>query len=158
MGQVSNGLIITQDSDDTLEAAVLCRKVGEGGAGATGAWSASPYDVAIHQVAGLLVERSNWSIGDIYSLLRRSYPYSTMSIEKLKRVLTYMRERYPRLAVYNESDGRVYRARDIKPLFDYYFENLSMIPDEKQYLVMEKEKLRRARSTRRSSPSTARWE
>jgi ATP-dependent Lhr-like helicase len=62
-----------------------------------------------------------------------------MSIEKLKKVLTYMRERYPRLAYYNESDGRVYRARDIQPLFSYYFDNLSMIPDEKQYLVLEKE-------------------
>ncbi|MBI3023527.1 MAG: hypothetical protein HYY68_07375, partial [Thaumarchaeota archaeon] len=28
------------------------------------------------------------------------------------------------------------RSRDLKPLFDYYFENLSMIPDEKQYLVV----------------------
>jgi ATP-dependent Lhr-like helicase len=48
-----------------------------------------------------------------------------------------MRERYPRLAYYSESDGKVFRARDVKPLFQYYFDNLSMIPDEKQYLVIE---------------------
>ncbi|HXW38034.1 MAG TPA: hypothetical protein VEJ36_09085, partial [Nitrososphaerales archaeon] len=30
-----------------------------------------------------------------------------------------------------------FRARDTKPLFEYYFDNLSMIPDEKQYLVIE---------------------
>jgi ATP-dependent Lhr-like helicase len=62
-----------------------------------------------------------------------------MGDERLRRVLTYMRERYPRLAYYSESDGRVFRARDVKPLFQYYFDNLSMIPDEKQYLVMEGE-------------------
>jgi ATP-dependent Lhr-like helicase len=48
-----------------------------------------------------------------------------------------MRERYPRLAYYSESDGKVFRARDVKPLFQYYFDNLSMIPDERQYLVIE---------------------
>ncbi|MDV3244675.1 MAG: DEAD/DEAH box helicase [Nitrososphaerales archaeon] len=138
VGQVSNGVIITQDSDDTLEAAVLCRKSVRGELEPLDP-AMAPYDVAIHQVAGLLVEQSNWNIGEIYALLRRSYPYSSMDMEKLKKVLTYMRERYPRLAYYNESDGRVYRARDIQPLFSYYFDNLSMIPDERQYLVLEKD-------------------
>jgi ATP-dependent Lhr-like helicase len=138
VGKVSNGLVITQDSDDTLEAAVLCRKSTKGELEPL-ELVMNPYDVAIHQVAGLLVERSNWNIGEIYALLRQSHSFSTLSIEKLKKALTYMRERYPRLAVYTESDGRVYRARDIQPLFTYYFDNLSMIPDEKQYLVLEKE-------------------
>ncbi len=138
VGQVSSGMVITQDSDDTLEAAVLCRKSTKGELEPLDI-VAAPYDVAIHQVAGLLVERSSWNIGEIYALLKRSYPYSRMDIEQLKKVLTYMRERYPRLAYYSESDGSVYRARDIQPLFSYYFDNLSMIPDEKQYLVLEKE-------------------
>ncbi|HUH82570.1 MAG TPA: DEAD/DEAH box helicase, partial [Nitrososphaerales archaeon] len=138
IGEVSNGLVITQDSDDILEAAVLCRR------SVTGELEPlepvfSPYDVAIHQVAGLLIEQSNWHFDDILALLRRSYAYKDLEAEKLKKVLTYMRERYPRLAFYSESDGKVFRARDVKPLFSYYFDNLSMIPDEKQYLVIEGE-------------------
>ncbi len=136
IGQVSNGLVITQDSDDTLEAAVLCRK------SAVGELEPlepvfSPYDVAIHQVAGLLIEQPSWNFDDIMSLLKRSYAFADLDAERLKKVLVYMRERYPRLAYYSESDGKVFRARDVKPLFSYYFENLSMIPDEKQYLVIE---------------------
>ncbi|MDG6898606.1 MAG: hypothetical protein JRN24_02600 [Nitrososphaerota archaeon] len=99
----------------------------------------APYDVAVHQVAGLLVEQADWNVGEIYALLRRSYSYSGVSMEKLKRVLNYMQDRYPRLAYYKESEGRLFRARDLKPLFEYYFENLSMIPDEKQYVVLEGE-------------------
>ena len=72
----------------------------------------------------------------MYSLLRRSYAYSTLSIETLKKFLTYMRDRYPRLLFYTENDGIVKRAKDFKPLFEFYFENLSMIPDEKQYVVI----------------------
>ena len=136
VGEVSNGLVITQDSDDTLEAAVLCRKSVMGELEPLEPFM-EPYDVAIHQVAGLLIEQTTWNFDDIMSLLRRSYTYADVSGEKLKKVLTYMRERYPRLAYYSESDGKVFRARDVKPLFSYYFDNLSMIPDEKQYLVIE---------------------
>ncbi len=136
VGEVSNGMVITQDSDDTLEAAVLCRKSMLGELEPLEPVMA-PYDVAIHQVAGLLIEQSSWNFDDLVALFKRSYSYAEMAPQKLQRVLTYMRERYPRLAYYSESDGRVYRARDVKPLFQYYFDNLSMIPDEKQYLVME---------------------
>ena len=136
VGQVSNGSILTQDSDDTLEAAVLCRKALAGELEPLDPVM-KPYDVAIHQVAGLLIEQPTWNFGDLLALLKRSYAYGEMEPERLTKVLTYMRERYPRLAYFQESDGRVTRARDVKPLFQYYFDNLSMIPDEKQYLVIE---------------------
>jgi ATP-dependent helicase Lhr and Lhr-like helicase len=136
VGMVSSGMVMTQDSDDTLEAAVLCRRTTAGEIEPLEPVMA-PYDVAIHQVAGLLIEQSSWNFSDLESLFRRSYSYSGMEAPKLQRVLAYMRERYPRLAYYSESDGKVFRAKDTKPLFEYYFDNLSMIPDEKQYLVME---------------------
>jgi ATP-dependent Lhr-like helicase len=136
VGEVSNGMIITQDSDDTLEAAVLCRKAVAGELEPLEPVM-EPYDVAVHQIAGLLIEQGNWNFGDLEALLRRSHVYSEMDGQKLKKVLIYMRERYPRLAFYSESDGKVFRARDVKPLFSYYFDNLSMIPDERQYLVLE---------------------
>jgi ATP-dependent helicase Lhr and Lhr-like helicase len=136
VGEVSNGLVITQDSDDTLEAAVLCRKSVMGELEPLDP-VLEPYDAAIHQVAGLLIEQSSWNFSDLEAIFKRSFAYSKMDPERLKKVLVYMRERYPRLAYYSESDGRVFRAKDVKPLFSYYFENLSMIPDEKQYLVIE---------------------
>jgi ATP-dependent Lhr-like helicase len=136
VGQVSNGVVITQDSDDTLEAAVLCRKSVMGELEPLEPVF-KPYDVAIHQVAGLLIEQPSWNFDDMLALLRRSYAFADLDEERLKKVLTYMRERYPRLAYFSESDGKVFRARDVKPLFSYYFDNLSMIPDEKQYLVIE---------------------
>ncbi len=135
VGQVSRGIIITQDSDDTLEAMVLCRKSLRGELEPLLPFR-NAADAAIHQVAGLLIESNSWKLDEMYSLLRRAYPYSTLSIEKLKKILEYMRDRYPRLLFFTESDGIVRRAKDFKPLFEYYFENLSMIPDEKQYLVI----------------------
>ena len=135
IGQTSKGLIITQDSDDTLEAMVLCRRSLLGQLEPLLPFK-NASDAAIHQIAGLLVETSSWKLEEMYTLIRSAYPYSTLSIESLKALLSYMRDRYPKLLQFTESDNIVKRARDFKPLFDYYFENLSMIPDEKQYLVI----------------------
>ena len=135
IGQTSKGLIITQDSDDTLEAMVLCRRSLLGLLEPMHPFK-NAYDAAIHQIAGLLIETNSWRLNDLYDLLRGAYPYSTMSLETLKMLLNYMQARYPKLLHFSEGDEIVKRARDFKPLFEYYFENLSMIPDEKQYLVM----------------------
>src|SRR5271155_4174474 len=135
IGQISKGIIITQDSDDTLEAMVLCRKSLHGELEPLLPFR-NASDAAIHQISGLLIESSSWRLDDIYALFRRTYPYSTLSIETLKAYLTYMRDRYPRLLFFTENDGIVKRAKDFKPLFEFYFENLSMIPDEKQYIVV----------------------
>ncbi len=135
IGRTSKGLIITQDSDDTLEAMVLCRR-----SLLAQLEPLVPFknasDAAIHQIAGLLVETNSWKLDEMYGLMRNAYPYSTMSMETLKGLLNYMSERYPRLLHFVESENLVKRSKDFKPLFEYYFENLSMIPDEKQYLVI----------------------
>jgi len=135
VGQISRGMIITQDSDDTLEAMVLCRKSLHGELEPLHPFL-NASDAAIHQIAGLMIESSQWRLDDIYSLLKRTYPYSTLTLETMKAYLTYMRDRYPRLLFFTETEGIVKRARDFKPLFEFYFENLSMIPDEKQYVVI----------------------
>ncbi|MDA4128327.1 MAG: DEAD/DEAH box helicase [Thaumarchaeota archaeon] len=135
IGQVSRGMVMTQDSDDTLEALVLCRRALLGELEPLELYE-MPFDAAVHQMAGLLIERSSWNLNDMHQLFRRAYPYSELSFETLKRLATYMRDRYPRLAYYNDAENRLSRSRDIKPLFTYYFENLSMIPDERQYIVI----------------------
>lgn len=135
IGKTSKGLIITQDSDDTLEAMVLCRRSLLGLLEPLSPFK-NANDAAIHQIAGLLIETSSWKLEDMYSLIRNAYPYSTLSLESLKNILAYMRDRYPKLLHFAEGENIVKRARDFKPLFEYYFENLSMIPDEKQYIVI----------------------
>jgi len=48
-----------------------------------------------------------------------------------------MHSRYPRLAWVSFEDQLAIKPRRTKALYEYYFENLSMIPDEKQYLVVD---------------------
>ncbi len=48
-----------------------------------------------------------------------------------------MHNRFPRLAWASFEDQVVLRPQRTKALFEYYFDNLSMIPEEKQFLVID---------------------
>ena len=136
IGGIASGAIIVQDSDDALEALVICRRAL--------AEELEPaeipmksLDVLAHQIAGLLMLKRSWSFEEALSLIRRAYPYSELEERELVSVLQYMHSRIPRLVWFSASDRVFARPKRIKPLYSYYFEHLSMIPEEKHYLVIE---------------------
>ncbi|MBS7624318.1 MAG: DEAD/DEAH box helicase [Candidatus Bathyarchaeia archaeon] len=138
IGRIANGVIITMDSDDTLEAMVIGRRtymeelepvdIPE-----------KPFDVLTHQIAALLIKRKRMEFNEIYEIYSRAYPYRDLTMDDIRRVLEYMHNRFPRLAWVSFEDGVALKPRRSKDLFQYFFENLSMIPDEKHYLVIDKE-------------------
>lgn len=136
IGRMANGIIITMDSDDTLEALVIARM----------AYHETlepveipdkPYDVLAHQIMGLLMKKKRWYFYEILEMFKNAYPYATLTLEDIKKVMTYMHTRFPRLAWVSFEDQLAIKPRRTKPLYEYYFENLSMIPEEKQYLVID---------------------
>ncbi|MHC1567643.1 MAG: DEAD/DEAH box helicase [Candidatus Syntropharchaeia archaeon] len=134
IGETAKGYIITQDSDDAFEAMVIGRralieemeevKIPE-----------LCYDVLMHQIVGLLMTGRGKNIDEILEIVRKSYPYSNLEKEELQKVMEYMHE-YG-LAWLSE-DEILFRTKR-KGFYSYYFENLSMIPDEKQWLVLEED-------------------
>ena len=139
IGGMAKGVIITIDSDDALESAVIARRalmedleeveIPE-----------LPLDVLSHQLAGLLMQAKEWRLDQALAMLRKAYPFRNLTMEKLKEVLTFMDSIYPRLARYSEGANLFSRPAGSKGIFDYYFGNLSMIPEEKQYLVMDEDR------------------
>jgi ATP-dependent Lhr-like helicase len=72
------------------------------------------------------------------NLFSRAYPYEDLGDEDIKFVARYMHNRFPRLAWVSEEDEVIIRPRgNRKTIYNYFFENLSMIPDEKTYLVID---------------------
>ncbi len=136
IGRMAKGIIITMDSDDTLEALVISRMAHEERLEPVEI-PEKPLDVLAHQIAGLIMKRRRIHIQEIIDLFRNAYPYRNITTEDIKDVLTYMHERFPRLAWVSFEDMVALKPRRAKALYEYYFENLSMIPDEKQYLVID---------------------
>jgi ATP-dependent Lhr-like helicase len=137
IGRIAEGVIIAMDSDDALEAIVIAKKAYEENLEPVIVPN-KPLDVLAHQIAGLLLHKKRWYVYEILELFKKAYPYAELTENDLISVLSYMHSRYPRLAWFSKEDGVVLRPQRTKELYRYYFEKLSMIPDEKQYLVVDR--------------------
>jgi ATP-dependent Lhr-like helicase len=136
IGRIANGIIITIDSDDTLEAMVIARMAYHEQLEPVDI-PHKPLDVLTHQIIGLLMRKKRWYFSEICDMFKNASPYADLTIDDIKKVLTYMHTRFPRLAWVSFEDQLVIKPRLTKALYEYYFENLSMIPEEKQYLVVD---------------------
>ena len=138
VGKMADGAIIASDSDDALEAFVVAR-------GALGenleevSIPEKPLDALCHQVAGLLIQNRKWYFTELIELVSKAYPYRNLTEQDVTAVVNYMHSRFPRLGWVSQQDKVVMRPSRVKDLYRYYFNKLSMIPDEKQYLVIEQE-------------------
>ena len=138
IGRTPKGLIITMDSDDTLEAMVIARRTINEKLEPLEVPS-KPFDVLAHQIAGLLMRKNQWSFNEIRDLCTNAFPYVDLTLNDIKNVLDYMHRRFPRFAWVSEKDKLVFKPSKIKALYEYYFNNLSMIPTEKKFLVIDDE-------------------
>ncbi len=139
IGRIAQGIIITMDSDDTLEAMAIARRAYQEDLEPVYV-PYKPYDALAHQIIGLLMKQKRWYFYEIYDLFRKAYPYAELIVEDIQKVLTYMHSRFPRLAWVSFEDMLAIKPRRTKAMYEYYFENLSMIPDEKKYLVVDEDK------------------
>ena len=138
IGRTPKGLIITIDSDDTLEAMVIARRTINEKLEPLEVPS-KPFDVLAHQIAGLLMRKNQWSFNEIRDLCTNAFPYVDLTLNDIENVLDYMHRRFPRFAWVSEKDKLVFKPSKTKALYEYYFKNLSTIPTEKKFLVIDDE-------------------
>jgi ATP-dependent Lhr-like helicase len=135
-GHVAEGVVIGMDSDDTLEAMVIARMALKEELEPVEV-PPKPYDALTHQIAGMLLKTRRLEFAEILELARNAYPYEDLTMEDVEKLLKYMHGRFPRLAWVSFEDKVVLKPSRSKALFEYYFDNLSMIPEEKQFLVID---------------------
>lgn len=127
---LSEGVIVTAFPDDTLEAVAA---VGN-------AYNSqiepiliheNALDVLAHQVVGLLMDMGAISLEELLIVLRRAYPYRSLTEDTLLDVIDFL-DRLNELRF--DEEGKILRkARRTR---NYYYENLSMIPDERRYSIV----------------------
>jgi ATP-dependent Lhr-like helicase len=130
LDMLSEGVIITAFPDDTLEsiAAVMNARdnriepvlIHEGA-----------LDVLGHQIVGILIDKGNMTLDELRAIIRRAYPYRNLSKNTLLDVIDFL-DSLDELRL--EDEGKLLRkARKTR---HYYYENLSMIPDERRYPII----------------------
>lgn len=129
LGETSKAVIMAVNEDDILEAAAIARKALSHELERVVSCTMA-LDVLAHQAVGLVIDNSSMEIDEALTILKRAYPYRTLQREKLVEVLTFMKELH---LIWMEDE--VYGKK--RASYRYYFENLSMIPDTKQYRTIE---------------------
>ncbi len=127
------GVIIGEDINDVLESIVVARRAKSSLVEPTQI-PRNPYDVLVNQIVAFLILKPRWSLTELHQVLSRAYSYD-LSIDELRRVVKFMENLYPRLALYYEDNDVVVKPRG-RGFYRYFYNTLSMIPDDKQYAVV----------------------
>ncbi|MBC2747260.1 MAG: DEAD/DEAH box helicase [ANME-2 cluster archaeon] len=128
--ETSKGTIITTFQDDVVESWAIIHGVRSGMIEKTLIHEGST-DTLANQVAGMVLDFGELDSKRIHDIVTRAYPYHHITLEQVDAVLQQVGDN--RL-VWHEEDGRVGRRRKS---WQYYYANLSMIPDEKKYDVLD---------------------
>ncbi len=135
-GGTPRGVVIAQNGEDGLESLVIARRAREEGPEPPEV-PGKPYDVLMHALAGMLVHRPRWRVEEALEIARGAAPYRDLAREEMLRVLKFMETLD--LARVPPDGGSFGRHGRRERLFHYFYENLSMIPETKQYLVVNQE-------------------
>ena len=127
--RVSRGYIVTKDFDDVLESWVIVEMARRGEMEKTKMHENS-LDVLANQICAVALEYGEIDLKKCYEIISRAHPFRNLSFGKFLEVCKFLVEgKLVRL------DGSILRPS--RRTRRYFYENLSMIPDERKYKVID---------------------
>ncbi len=90
----------------------------------------NPLDVLAHQIAGFLMDWGEMEIDELYETVKRAFPFFNLGYSDFLDVVSQLESEG-----FLKSDGK--RIRRSRWTWRYYYTNLSMIPDEEKYFVVD---------------------
>src|SRR5438067_7301357 len=128
--RTSQGVLVSVSTEDILESIGVIELAKEGRLEPTIIHHRA-LDVLAHQIAGLLLDsEGSVPLARITQVLSRAFPYSRLEDAELEKVVEFMRK----MGYLKRDDQTLYRTSRTRI---YYYENLSMIPDERRYQVID---------------------
>ncbi len=132
--EVSKGEVITLDPLDLIETLAIKTKVDKREIEIVEPLQ-KPYDVLTHELAGMLIKNGKLNLYEVFDTVKNSIYYKDISLNDLVELIKFVGES---LGLFKIKDEWIYMGSS-KKLYNYYFNNLSMIPDIKQYPVIDDE-------------------
>src|SRR5256885_10272519 len=128
--RTSQGVLVSVSTEDLLESIGVIELAKEGRLEPTIIHHGA-LDVLAHQIAGLLMDsEGSVSFTHIKQVLSRAFPYSRLEDAELEKVVEFMRK----MGYLKRDDQHLYRTSRTRL---YYYENLSMIPDDRSDPVID---------------------
>jgi len=125
----SNGKIIALTPDDVAESVVIAQRARDGKIEDIRLKEGS-LDVLANQICGLLLDAGVITVDKLHTLIKRTYPFRNIAFETFMRVIEQLAEE----GLLKRDGERIWRSKSTR---NYYYENLSMIPDERKVKVYD---------------------
>jgi|Deesub1362A_J573_1020465.scaffolds.fasta_scaffold00320_16 ATP-dependent Lhr-like helicase len=129
LGRVSRGYIVASSFDDILESIVILRRAKEGLLEDAEIHFGS-LDVLANQICAIALEYGRIDAEKVYRIIRKAYPYRNLSFEDFEKICEYL----GKIGKIFYDDGEIGARRNTRR---YFYSNISMIPDEKRYKVVD---------------------
>ncbi|AQL44082.1 helicase [Halorientalis sp. IM1011] len=129
--EISSGTVITTRPDDTFEALAIARQ-GQAGDVEPANIHHGSLDTVANQIAGLVMDFGEISAMEAYEVVTRAYPFRNLDEADFKSVVRELAEN--RVVWLEEREDRLEKRRGT---WQYFYHNLSMIPDEATYAVSD---------------------
>jgi ATP-dependent Lhr-like helicase len=129
--RVSRGTIVTRGGDDTMEALAIARRALEGESEPADIHHGS-LDTVANQIAGIVMDEGEVDAREALEIVRRAYPFRDLAESAFKSVLRELGGN--RVVWLEEDEDRIEKRRGT---WQYFYRNLSMIPDEETYEVYD---------------------
>jgi len=128
--RTSHGVLVSVSTEDLLESVGVIELAKEGRLEHTNI-HVGALDVLAHQIAGVLMDsEGSLELSQAKNIIKRAYPYQGLEDDLLNKVIEFMRK----MGYLKRENDTLYRTSRTRL---YYFENLSMIPDERRYMVVD---------------------
>jgi len=128
-GDRSAGTVVTSHPDDVLESTVIARRARAGTVEPADIHYGS-LDTVANQTAGLVMDFGEIPAMEAYRIVTRAYPFRDLERESFKSVVRELADN--RVVWLDEKGDRLEKRRGT---WQYFYRNLSMIPDEATYDV-----------------------
>ncbi len=134
-GDTSVGRMIVFDNDDLVECATLAHAAYQNRIDRVDI-PRNTLDVLAQTIVGMSLEK-RWDLDEALELVRRSYPFHTLTKREFVSVMEYLSSRNPDIRVYakvwyDEKEKRFGRKKGTRLI---YFTNVGTIPEEGSYHV-----------------------
>jgi ATP-dependent Lhr-like helicase len=129
--EVSEGTVITGNPDDALEALAIARRASHGEVEETQIHHGS-LDTVANQIVGVAMDFGETEAWHAYNIVTRAYPFKQLPEETFREVAMELHKN--RVVYVDDEEDTISKSGGT---WQYYYANLSMIPDEETYDVYD---------------------
>ncbi len=133
IGRTSEGVIITNNVEDLAESYVISKKALKNELEETKI-RMNPLSVLANQIVSIAIEYGEIEKNKVFDIIKRAYPFYKLKDDLFDLVVDQLRSQ--RTIWVDERDGKIFIIKRQKSRH-YFLENISMIPDEKSFPVID---------------------